>query len=65
MSDHQMKIRLGLKRGDDLKSQIIHHIQEWGIGFGLVGDQRATELEKNEFFHGVYFNPPVPYRMPL
>src|SRR5829696_8653472 len=52
MPDHRTQVWLSLKRGCYLERQIVHHIQKWSVGSGLIGDQRSAKLNKDNFLHG-------------
>ena len=51
VSDNETQVWVSLKRRLDLEREIVHHIQKRGIGLGLIGDERSTEFEEDEFFH--------------
>ena len=51
MSQNETQLRLSPKRAGDLDCQVIQFIQAHAVRLGFVRDQRATQLEKNQFLH--------------
>jgi hypothetical protein len=51
MSQNETQLWLSLKRVGDLDCQVIQFVQAHAVGLGFVRDQRAAQLEKDQFLH--------------